>query len=174
MYSEPASAFLALGANLGEREAAVLEALRRIEASGAARVLRCSSLYETDPVDMEPAPGFVNAVAEVRPLLSPVLLLKRLKTIEKQMGRRGGHNAPREIDIDVVTFGDRVIDTADLIVPHPRYASRGFVLEPLAEIAPGFVCPRHGRGIAEMIASLRGGERVARVSGRNIIPRTLP
>lgn len=167
--SLPPTAYVALGANLGAREATILKALRLIEAHRAARVLRVSSLYETDPVDMGDAPRFVNAVAEVAPLLNPRDLLQRLSVIERVLGRTGGHHRSREIDLDLIAAGDDVIDTESLILPHPRYHERAFVLLPLREVAPGFRCPRTGRPVAEMAAAARGA--VVRVSGRALIQR---
>lgn len=164
-------AFVALGSNLGRREAAVLEAVRRLETDGAARVVRLSSLYETEPVDMEPARRFINALVQVRTLLSPTDLLIRLKTIEKRMGREGGHNAPREIDLDMVAYGREVREGADLTLPHPRYDVRAFVLVPLREVAPGFECPRTGRSVDTMIELLAHTRGVVRVCGRGVIPR---
>lgn len=167
-------AFIAIGSNLGERERAALASLRWIEAEAAATVVRCSSLYETAAVGMGEAPPFVNAVVQVRPLLSPEDLLKRLKTIEKRMGRRGGHNVPREIDLDLIAYGCEQVDTPELTVPHPRFHERAFVLLPLREIAPAFSCPRTGRAIDRLIARLETRDRVVRVSRRNLIPRAAP
>ena len=94
------SAYIAIGANLGRREHSVLAAARAVAETGAAEVCAISSLYETEAVGMREARPFVNAVMEVRALLSPSDLLIRLKTIENDLGRRGGHNRPREIDLD--------------------------------------------------------------------------
>jgi len=167
-------AFIALGSNMGKREAAVLEAVRRLQSEGAGVVLRLSSLYETEPVDMAPTRRFINALVQVRPLLSPEDLLIRLKTIEKRMGRAGGHNAPRTIDLDLVACGDAVVDTPDLTLPHPRYHGRAFVLLPLREVAPEFRCPRTGTSIHRLVESLGPIRGVARVSGRGLIPRRQP
>jgi len=163
-----------MGSNLGRREGAVLEALRRIDGGEGVVVVRCSGLYETDPVGMGIAPPFINAVTQVRTLLSPLDLLNRLKTIEKAMGRRGGHNESREIDIDLVACGPGIVATRELTLPHPRYHERAFVLRPLCEIAPGFVCPRTGRSIDELIERLEPAEVVSRVSGRGLYPRVTP
>ena len=166
--------YLSLGSNLGGRETNVLLALRLIEADGAGVVRARSGLYETAPVGVDNQRFFINAVAEIRPLHYPLDLLKRLKTIEKKLGRTGGHNRPREIDIDVVSFGSRILNTTDLTLPHPRYAERAFVLIPLREIAPDFVCPASGRTIGDMIDSLESGQAVFRVSGRDLITTTAP
>jgi 2-amino-4-hydroxy-6-hydroxymethyldihydropteridine diphosphokinase len=168
-----AAVFLGIGANLGRRESSVLAALRKIDGDGVT-VIACSSLYETEAVGMGVAPRFINAVAEVHTLLSPLVLLKRLNTIEKEMGRRGGHNVSREIDIDMIARGADVFTTRDLTLPHPRYDERAFVLLPLREIAPGFVCPRTGRSIDRMIELLNGHHGVTRVSGRGLYPRARP
>jgi len=166
--------YLALGANLGERERRVLGALRRLGTAGAATVVRCSGLYECAAVGMGEAPRFINAVAEVRALLPPPDLLSRLKTIEKEMGRQAGHNAPREIDIDIVAWGARVGRWPGLVVPHPLYATRPFVLVPLGEIAPRFTCPVTGAPIGQMIREAGGATGVMRVSERRLVPAAIP
>lgn len=167
-------AFLGIGANLGPRERSVLAALRLIEDQGVAVVLRTSSLYETDAVGMGDAPPFVNAVTQVRPLLSPSDMLIRLKAIETGMGRRGGHNDSREIDIDLIACGPTVVTTPELELPHPRYHERAFVLIPLREIAPAFACPRTGERVDEMIGRLTARTGVVRISARSLIPRATP
>lgn len=167
-------AYLGIGANLGQRERSVLEALRRIESDAIARVLRTSALYETEAVGMGLAPPFVNAVTQVRSLLSPKDMLIRLKAVESAMGRRGGHNDSREIDIDLIACGRTVMETGELTLPHPRYHERGFVLIPLAEIAPGFVCPRTGLTVEQMIERLTARAGVVRISTRGLIPRATP
>jgi 2-amino-4-hydroxy-6-hydroxymethyldihydropteridine diphosphokinase len=163
--------YLGIGSNLGNRERRVLEALRYLESTGIT-VVACSSLYESEPAEGSGGGRFINAVVEVRTLLCPADLLNRLKTIEKSMGRTGAHNRPREIDIDIVSLGDTVLETADLVVPHPRFGDRAFVLLPLKEIAPGFRCPLSGRGVDDMIGSLGTGMTIARVSGRRVIAKT--
>lgn len=168
------ASYLSLGSNLGDREANVFKALRFVEGEGAASVHKCSGLYETEPVGMKEGGYFINAVAEVRPLLCPVDLLKRLKIIEKKIGRTGGHNRPRQIDVDIVTLGATTLKTTDLTLPHPRYADRAFVLLPLREIAPDFICPLSSRSIDDLIDSLDADHRVVRVSGRNIITTAAP
>jgi 2-amino-4-hydroxy-6-hydroxymethyldihydropteridine diphosphokinase len=163
--------YLGLGSNVGSRERLVFAAVRLLDASGLA-VTACSSLYETDPAEGAGGGRFINAVVEVRSLLCPADLLNRLKTIEKSMGRTGGHNRPREIDIDILSVGDAVMETVELTIPHPRYSGRPFVLLPLREIAPGFRCPLTGRGIDELIEALGPDLDITRVSGRRIIAAT--
>jgi 2-amino-4-hydroxy-6-hydroxymethyldihydropteridine diphosphokinase len=89
-----------------------------------------------------------------------------LKVIETGMGRTGGHQQSREIDLDLVSYGEELVASEALVLPHPRFHERHFVLVPLREIAPGFVCPRTGRGVDDMLARLPGDGGVARVSGR--------
>jgi len=165
------SVYLGLGANMGPREQSILASLRRLEASGAASLVALSDLYETRAVDMGSASPFVNAVAEVAALLSPLDLLQRVKGIEREMGRYAGHNAPREIDIDIVAWGSSVIELPGLTVPHRRYADRAFVLVPLRNIAPAFVCPVTGTSVGDMIART-GTEGITRISDRRVIAFT--
>lgn len=163
-------AYIALGANLGRREHTLLRALRRFEARGVGRLVRASSLYETDAVGMGPAPAFINAVAEVVALLRPRDLLQRLKAIETEFGRTSGHNQSREIDLDLVAYAGEVVETAELTLPHPRYHERAFVLVPLAEVAPGFRDPRTGRSVAELVAQC-DARSARRVSSRGWVAR---
>ncbi|HEX5132016.1 MAG TPA: 2-amino-4-hydroxy-6-hydroxymethyldihydropteridine diphosphokinase [Candidatus Krumholzibacteria bacterium] len=165
------TAFVALGANLGRREESILKAVRQLQARRAGRVVRVSGLYESDPEDIPGAPRFLNAVAEVAALLSPVDLLQRLKSIEAFAGRRGGHGESREIDLDLVTWGNEVLETPDLVLPHPRFHRRAFVLVPLREIAPDFRCPKTGRSIDELVDALPGAGSVIRVGGWSTVTR---
>jgi len=155
--------YLSIGSNVGRREWAVLEAVNRLDSESRLTVSRLSSLYETEPFACPPQPSFINAVAEVRSLLDPFDLLKRIKAIEEAMGREGGHNEPREIDIDIVSIGSRVLATPELTLPHPRYAQRAFVLVPLAEVAPAFRCPLSGRSVRDMLEGVvtKGVEKVS-------------
>jgi 2-amino-4-hydroxy-6-hydroxymethyldihydropteridine diphosphokinase len=164
-------AFIALGANLGRREATLLGAARRLVSCGAGRLLRVSSLYESAAVGMGSAPPFVNAVAELVPLLSPGDLLERMQAIEREFGRTGGHNQSRELDLDLVAFADEVMDSDALALPHPRYRERAFVLIPLAEIAPTFCDPLTRRPIGELVAALADADAVRLVSSRRWIVR---
>jgi 2-amino-4-hydroxy-6-hydroxymethyldihydropteridine diphosphokinase len=161
-------AYIGAGSNLGRREASVLAGLRALENSGAAELRKVSSLYESAADGIPGAPRFVNAVAEVAPLLPPVDLLERLKAIEADMGRTGGHQQSREIDLDLISYGARTGVFGPLILPHPRFHQRAYVLIPLREIAPGFVCPRTGRPVDELVEGLGPGARVERVSGRRV------
>jgi 2-amino-4-hydroxy-6-hydroxymethyldihydropteridine diphosphokinase len=144
-------AFDGLGANLGEPEAQVRQAIRALGGIPATRVLAASSLYGSAPVGVGEQPDFVNAVASVETGLSPRALLGELLAIEARFGRqREFPGAPRTLDLDLLLFGDRVIAEPGLVVPHPRMHERAFVLAPLAEIAPDAVVPGKGRA-AELL-----------------------
>jgi 2-amino-4-hydroxy-6-hydroxymethyldihydropteridine diphosphokinase len=148
------TAYLALGSNIGDREANLREALARLEAADV-RVTRKSSIYETEPRYVRDQPEFLNAVVEAETGLFPLQLLARVRKIEQEMGRqRVTPNGPRNIDIDILFYGKSVIDAPELQVPHPRIAERSFVLEPLAEIAPQLRHPLTGKTASEMLAAL--------------------
>jgi 2-amino-4-hydroxy-6-hydroxymethyldihydropteridine diphosphokinase len=147
-------AFLSLGSNLGDREAHLLEALDRLEAAGI-HTLRRSSIYETEPQDLPNQPWFLNLVVNVETELFPRLLLARAQAIELGMGRRRMvSKGPRPIDIDILLFGNFVIRTRELQVPHPRMSERRFVLEPLNELAPDLPHPVTGKTIREMLSEV--------------------
>jgi len=136
MGAEPALAYVGLGANLGEREAALRQALAALGQCPGTRVLRVSPLYGSAPVDAS-GPDYLNAVAEVATTLAPEALLQALQAIEQSAGReRPYRNAPRTLDLDILWFGDQVIGSPALTVPHPRMAERAFVLRPLADLVP--------------------------------------
>ena len=134
--AQPTLVYVGLGANLGEREAALRQALAALGQYPGIRVLRVSPLYGSAPVDAG-GPDYLNAVAEVATTLTPEALLQALQAIEQSAGReRPYRNAPRTLDLDILWFGDQVIDTPTLTVPHPRMAERAFVLRPLADLVP--------------------------------------
>jgi 2-amino-4-hydroxy-6-hydroxymethyldihydropteridine diphosphokinase len=138
---EPVTAYVALGANLGDAQAAVHDALRRIGELPATRLVRASSLYRTAPFEAS-GPDFINAVCEVQTQLTAPELLSQLQAIELAHGReRPYRNAPRTLDLDLLLYGDACIASERLTVPHPRMHERAFVLVPLAEIAPQRVPP---------------------------------
>lgn len=128
--------YIGLGANLGTREAALRAALNALAQEPGVQVLRVSPLYGSAPVDAT-GPDYLNAVAQLSTTLEPRALLQALQRIELAAGReRPYRNAPRTLDLDILWFGDRVIGTAELTVPHPRLAERAFVLRPLADLVP--------------------------------------
>ena len=141
------TAWIGLGANLGERAAALRKALAGIDALPGTRVLRVSSLYRSAPVDAG-GPDYLNAVAEITTLLAPLALLEALQALEHAAGRDRPHrNAPRTLDLDILLYGDLRLDTATLMLPHPRMHERAFVLLPLAELAPERVLPQWLAGV---------------------------
>lgn len=130
------TAYVALGANLGDPAQALRDALRALDAVSGVRLVRASSLYLTAPMDSR-GPDYVNAVAEVATALTAPALLDALQAIEQRAGReRPYRNAPRTLDLDLLLYGEGQIDSPRLTVPHPRLWMRAFVLVPLAEIAP--------------------------------------
>jgi 2-amino-4-hydroxy-6-hydroxymethyldihydropteridine diphosphokinase len=153
--------YLGLGANLGDREGNVRKALEML-AARAVGVRVTSALIETEALGgPKSQPRFINAAAMAETDLSPRELLRVICEVEKALGRKrpAARFAARPIDIDILLYGDRIIDAPDLTVPHPRIAERGFVLEPLAEIAPGLAVPGTGRTVAELWAALNAPAR---------------
>ena len=139
LRQSPVTAYVALGANLGDARAAVLQAMQNIAALPATVLVRRSTLYRTTPVDST-GPDYINAVVEVRTGLGPQDLLFELQQLEIAGGRERPYpNAPRTLDLDILLYGDECIDSPTLVLPHPRMTARGFVLVPLAEIAPSRV-----------------------------------
>ncbi len=139
-------AYVGLGANLGEREAALRAALGALEATEGIDVVAVSTFRETDPVDYLDQPRFLNAAAALDTTLSPRELLDALLEVERSLGRtrEGPRFGPRTIDLDLLLYGDESLEKPGLTVPHPRLHRRVFVLEPLAELDPGLVVPGHG------------------------------
>ncbi|MFH1660804.1 MAG: 2-amino-4-hydroxy-6-hydroxymethyldihydropteridine diphosphokinase [Pseudomonadota bacterium] len=139
------TAYVALGANLGDPAATVLAAFAALANLPESRVSHGSSLYRTAPVGLTDQPEFVNAVAELETTLAPEALLAALFDIEERFGRiRAEKNGPRTLDLDLLLYNDQFIDLPRLTLPHPRLHLRAFVLQPLAEIAPRLAIP--GRG----------------------------
>jgi 2-amino-4-hydroxy-6-hydroxymethyldihydropteridine diphosphokinase len=139
---EPVTAYVALGANLGDARHAVLAAMDALQAT------KRSSLYATRPVDAA-GPDYINAVAEIETRLDAHALLDELQRIEAQAGReRPYRHAPRTLDLDLLLYGNERIDSERLQVPHPRMTERAFVLVPLAEIAPHLVTPEQLAAVA--------------------------
>jgi 2-amino-4-hydroxy-6-hydroxymethyldihydropteridine diphosphokinase len=145
------SVYLSLGSNVGNRAKNLQEAIAALREAHI-NVTRVSSMYETEPVDYHDQPWFLNIAAEAETELAPTALLQRLRQIETQMGsKKMIAKGPRLIDIDILLYGDQVIDTPEVQVPHPRMQLRRFVLEPLAEIAPNARHPITSLRVAEML-----------------------
>jgi 2-amino-4-hydroxy-6-hydroxymethyldihydropteridine diphosphokinase len=160
-------AYVALGSNLGEREALLRAAIEQIAQMPETRLGRISSLYDTAPVGELDQPNFLNAVVQLETALTARQLLWNLLLIERRLGRVrhvARRYGPRTIDLDLVLFGDQVIDTPDLKLPHPEYHRRAFVLVPLAEIEPRLVHPLLGLTAEELLAQIEERPAVRRMS----------
>jgi 2-amino-4-hydroxy-6-hydroxymethyldihydropteridine diphosphokinase len=145
--------YLSLGSNLGDRRAQIETALKLLQNEGLCIVKR-SSLYETEPVDMVEQPWYLNCVLEAQTDLSPREVLEAIQRIEEQLGReRAIPRGPRTIDIDVLVYEAIVLREPQLEIPHPRMARRRFVLVPFAEIAPALVHPTSHRTIGDLLAA---------------------
>jgi 2-amino-4-hydroxy-6-hydroxymethyldihydropteridine diphosphokinase len=138
------TAYVGLGANLGDARATIQRAVVALAQLPQTQLLRTSSLYRSAPVAAT-GPDFVNAVVGLSTHLAAMKLLRALQGIETAEGReRPFHHAPRTLDLDLLLYGDAMLQTDELTVPHPRLHERGFVLQPLAEIAPELAVPQHG------------------------------
>ena len=154
-------AYLSLGSNLGNREQNLRGAIRQASALG--RLVAVSSFYQTEPVEFTDQPCFLNCVIALETATQPAQLMAELLRIEHEMGRRRVlKKDPRSIDIDILLFGDDVVNTPELTIPHPAMARRRFVLEPLAEIAPELRHPVAGKAVRELLAELPPGQTVKR------------
>jgi 2-amino-4-hydroxy-6-hydroxymethyldihydropteridine diphosphokinase len=155
-------AYISLGSNIGDREANLREAVAQIGSIASMHAL--SSFYETQPVELANQPWFLNCVIALETDKTPHELLKSALAIEAGMGRlRFREKGPRKIDIDLLLFGDRVVNDPDLTIPHPAMHRRRFVLEPLAEIAPGARHPVLNKTASELLAVVGESQIVRRV-----------
>ena len=166
----PHRVFIGIGTNLGDRAANYREAITRIAGLPESRVIRQSSVYETEPVgDADLKGSFFNGVLEIETELLPEPLMRRLLAIERTMGRKRGpvrraagrtKYQPRVIDLDLLFFNQEVRTTPALTLPHPRLHERRFVLAPMAELAPTLIHPNLNVSISDLLASLKLPQRV--------------
>jgi 2-amino-4-hydroxy-6-hydroxymethyldihydropteridine diphosphokinase len=153
--------YLSLGSNVGDRESQLHDAIRRLDQAG--RVVAVSSFYETEPVEFTEQPWFLNCAVALETEKTPEQVMTILLGIERDMGRqRTREKGPRSIDIDILLFGDTVMDLPELTIPHPAMHERRFVLEPLAEIAPEAKHPTLKKTIRELLEGLPAGQSVRR------------
>jgi 2-amino-4-hydroxy-6-hydroxymethyldihydropteridine diphosphokinase len=160
----PEIAFVALGSNLGSPVDIVRNAMAQLQTLSDKPLLK-SSLWRSAPVDCPPgSPPFINAVAglEPRPEETPATLLRQLRGLEEKFGRPPAkiRNEPRLLDLDLIAFGSRTMNAADLILPHPRAHLRRFVLQPLSEIAPDFVLPGQTKTAQQLLRGLKTGDDI--------------
>ena len=163
--------YFSLGSNLGERHANLLRALERLRLLG--QVIAVSSVYETEPMEFKTQPWFLNCAVALETELMPRQLLARTRKIEQQLGRRRSagpapaNKGPRAIDIDILLFGNAVVDTPELVIPHQAMHQRRFVLEPLAEIAPEVRHPVFHTTIRQLRdAAAKERQAVRKISGQ--------
>ncbi len=146
--------YLALGSNVGDSHAHIKEAIELL-AGGVIEDIKRAPLYTSKAVGYTDQPDFLNTAISGRTELQPLELLRAIKQIERRVGRiqrfRWG---PREIDIDIIFYGDTLLDTPDLVIPHPRFAERGFVVQPLVDLEPTLADPQSGQTVAELLARL--------------------
>jgi 2-amino-4-hydroxy-6-hydroxymethyldihydropteridine diphosphokinase len=170
--------FLSLGSNVGKREANLKTALDRLGSFG--EVVAASSFYETEPVEFAAQPWFLNCAVKLNTEKMPKQLLTGVMDIERKMGRRRvREKGPRIIDIDILLFGNSIIATKGLTIPHAAMHARRFVLEPLAEIAPEARHPIFNRTVRELKNALSAGQMVRRMSdlghrASDVRPKTGP
>ena len=160
MQREPVTAYIGIGANLGDALMAVRQAIQDLGLVPGVQLLTASSLYRTAPLDSS-GPDYINAVAALQTTLCAPDLLLRLQALESGAGReRPYRNAPRTLDLDLLLYGDARIASADLTVPHPRMWERAFVVLPLQEIAPGLV--------VQQVVERVGDQQIEKLNSRGV------
>ena len=163
LNSKATTAYLGLGSNLGDREASLNDAARRLAGAPSTTILKSSSIYETAPWGFTDQPDFLNCVLEIETRLSPLALLGQAKEVEQEIGRQPSWRyGPRLIDVDILLYGNETLQLAkpDLQIPHPRMDQRAFVVIPLAELAGDVTHPPLHRTISEIAEEVEGREGV--------------
>ncbi len=154
--------YLALGSNLGDRMSNLASAVEHL--SRKMKIKKRSSAFETEPLYIEEQPLFLNAVLSASTSLTPFELLHFVKTVERKLGRQTSfRNAPRLIDIDILFYGDQVVNSPELTIPHPRITERAFVLVPLTEIAPKLIHPVLQKRVSDLLNKVEGKDEVKRI-----------
>ena len=153
MVTELLTVYLGLGSNMGDRGENLDRALDLL--SQRMRLGKVSSIYDTEPVGNTSQPRFLNMVCQAYTRLAPEGLLALAKGIESKMGRYGKSDDPRPIDIDILLYDEEVMETPELVIPHPKMTERAFVLVPLAEIAPDLIHPVSGKTIKELKQAIK-------------------
>jgi len=152
-------AYLSLGSNIGDREDHLKQAIAQLAKIGT--IQSVSSIYETEPVEFTEQALFLNCVVAVETTITPAELIEQVLEIERSVGReRTQKKGPRTIDVDILLYGDSVLDSPDLTIPHPAMAQRRFVLVPLAEIAPEVCHPVLKKTVRELLGELPPGQNV--------------
>ena len=155
------AAYIGFGSNIGDRLVHIQNAIHTLSKTDGITVKKISSLYKTDPVGYEAQAQFLNGVAAIQTSLSPLALLHTLKDIETAIGRKHRIRwGPREIDLDILVYGDLCVQTEKLVVPHPEMHLRGFVLVPLAELAPDLEHPVFQESIQTLLNHLENSKSV--------------
>ncbi|MGH7452230.1 MAG: 2-amino-4-hydroxy-6-hydroxymethyldihydropteridine diphosphokinase [bacterium] len=160
--------FIGVGSNLGDRTAWLQQAQEKLFSTPTVQFVAASAVYETEPVGKIDQPAFLNQVLEVRTTLAPDELLLRLLQIEGELGRvRNERWGPRNIDLDLLAFGDRIFKTSRLVLPHPELHRRRFVLQSWADIAPEFIVPGLSATVEELLQNCGDNNRVQKIERQN-------